>query len=164
MVRRRRHRISIAAFLKDKDMEVRQAAADLMNAASDKIVRQIRSNLHAQGIVNRTGKLYSSIEIKKETAKSPRVVIMSEVYAPLPKNEQKMRDIYNSMTKHERLFRRKVRKPMRFTYPAEGVPYGRIIEFSPRINKPWFYKAWYDTRFEVEESIINGVLKAWSGK
>lgn len=160
MARLRRHRVSLAAYLKDKDESVRQAAADLLNKASDEIVARARENLRNNGIRNRTGRLYSSLNIKRATARSPRTVIMSEVFAPLPKRERKLRTLWNSWNRRTKMSMR-VRKPMRFKYPAEGVPYGRLIEFSPRINKPWFYKAWYDKRFAVEEMIINGVVEAW---
>lgn len=162
---RNRNRVSLAAYLKDKDEDVRQAAADLLNKGSDMVVSQIKRNLRNQGIKNRTGKLYNSIEIKRATAKSPNVVIMSEVFAPPPKKERELRIAWGKMTKHQKVYRRKIGKPpMKFKYPIQGVPYGRIIEFSPRINKPWFYKAWYDMRNRVKDMIVSGIFNTWSKK
>lgn len=155
--------VSLQTFLKDKDEEVRQVAADALNEAASEIKAQIINNLHNQGIRNRTGKLYSSIDFKKATAKRPRILIKSEVYAPLPKGERSLRALQANYTVgYWRAWRRMHRGVQKFKYPAKGVPYGRIIEFSPRINKPFFYVAWYQKRNKVSNDIVNKITRAWS--
>ena len=136
---------NLASFLKGADERVRKAAADALNKAAEEVVGRIKSNMSAQGIKERSGRLRGSVKYSKATAKSPNVLIKSEVFKPAPKRpgwrNPKMRG--------------------RYKY---GVPYGRIIEFSPRIKKPFFYKAWYEERKKVKEQVINEVEKAWSGK
>lgn len=135
--------MSLARFLKNADDRVRQAAADALNKASEEVVSKIKDNMAAQGIKEDTGKLRGSVKCSKATVKSPNVLIKSEVFKPAPKRpgsrNPKMRG--------------------RYKY---GVPYGRIIEFSPRIKKPFFYKAWYEKRNKVKEEVIKEIERAWS--
>ena len=134
--------VSLQKYLKNADERVRQAAADALNEAATELENQIRSNMQAQGIMERTGALRYSLKATKATAKNPRTVIKSEVFVPAPKRpgsrNPKMRG--------------------RYRY---GVPYGRVIEFSPRINRPFFYTAWYEKRREIRETVINKVSEAW---
>lgn len=134
---------TLSTFLKQADERVRQAAADALNEASDEVIKQVKANMSAQGIQEKTGKLRGSVKANKATPKSLNVVIKSEVYKPAPKRpgwrNPKMRGRY----KH-------------------GVPYGRIIEFSPRIKKPFFYKAWYEKRKQVKEQVMKAIEGAWS--
>ena len=139
-----KYHVSLAAFLKDKDEKVRQAAADALNKASDEIVAQVRNNMSVQGIKVRSGKLRGSVGATKATAKSPRVLIKSEVFVAAPRRPGS----------------RNPRMRNRYKY---GVPYGRIIEFSPRINKPFFYTAWYKKRNKVKDDVMDAISKAWSG-
>lgn len=141
-----KNKMSLAAFLKDKDDAVRQAAADALNEAADEIKQQMVSNLVAQGITNRTGTLYSSIEFDPATAKRPRVLIKSEASVDAPPMDRQ--GIINPA--------------MKGRYTDDKVPYGRLIEFSPRIKKPFFYKAWYDKMNQVKDDIINRIGKAWA--
>ena len=152
-------------LLKDADENVKKAAIDELNKASEKLVSKMKSNMRAQGIRVRTGKLISSFEIKKATVTPlmPKCIIYSEVYKPLPKRVQAWRNLWESSTNKQRnTLRRFKGRPSKYRYPAQGVPYGRIIEFSPRINKPFFYKAWYEEQKAVRESIILAIGMAWS--
>lgn len=97
----------------------------------------------AQGIQERTGKLVGSVKTTTATAKSPSVEISSEVFKPAPKRPGS----------------RNPRMKGRYRY---GVPYGRIIEFSPRINKPFFYTAWYKKRSRIKQDVIEKISEAWS--
>lgn len=152
-----------AKFLRDADERVRQAAADALNAASDDLIAKMKSNMARQGIQVRTGKLISSFKVNRATAASPNVVIENEVYKPLPRNQRRWRRAVASAEGQERKRMRSLR-PSRYKYPPQGVPYGRIIEFSPRINKPFFYTAWYDMRRAVKARVMASVGNAWSGK
>jgi len=140
----------LAAFLKDKDESVRQAAADALNEASDEIKFQIIRNLQEQGVQNRTGNLYFSIDIDYATAKRPRALIKSEAVVDAPPLDKQG----------------SINPAMKGRYTAgpayNQTPYGRLIEFSPRIRKPFFYTAWYEKMKSVKEKIINGVGEAWA--
>lgn len=126
-------------------MRVRKAAADALNEAAKEVTQGIRQNMAAQGIKQRTGKLVGSIKTTKATEKRPAVKISSEVFAKAPKRP----GLRNPAMKN------------RYKY---GVPYGRIIEFSPRINKPFFYTAWYEKRKRIKDEVIQKISEAWSGK
>lgn len=136
---------SLKAFLKDADEAVRKAAADALNEAAKEMKAQIKTNMAEAGIVTRSGRLRASVKSNRATAKNPRIVIKSEVYA------------------EERPQQPGKRNPaMRGRYKY-GVPYGRILEFSPRIRKPFFYKAWYEKRDRIKADIIQKIGEAWNG-
>ncbi len=156
-------RKSLQAILKDADESVRKAAAEALNKASDEIVARMKRNMTQQGIKVRTGRLVSSFRIRRATPSSLRTMISSEVYAPLPKKARAWRNAWTTASPWERMkLRRFVGRPTKYRYPAQGVPYGRIIEFSKRINKPFFYKSWYEERKKVVEEIVEKVGEAWS--
>ena len=137
--------VSLHRFLKDADERVRQAAADALNKAASELESTIEANMNKQGIRNLTGNLRASVKSTKATPKRMNVVIKSEVYKPAPKRPGSRNPAMRGRYKY-------------------GVPYGRIIEFSPRINKPFFYTAWYRKRAEIKESVIRAIGDAWSGK
>lgn len=142
-------RTSLQRILKNADERVREAAARALNEAAKELEAQIKNNMSAQGIQNRTGRLRASVTATTATAKKPSVVVRSEVYAPLPKRQGKNRRLWGKGS---------------IRYPAKGVPYGRILEFSPRYNKPFFYPAWYKMKNRIRDEIITAVGEAWSGK
>ena len=134
---------TLQRILRDADERVRKAAADAINKATDELESQVRENMAQQGIKQRTGKLFGSVKSTIATSKRLSAVVSSEVFAKIPK-------------------RPGLRNPaMRGRYKY-GVPYGRIIEFSPRINKPFFYTAWYQHRKKIKDDVILAIGKAWS--
>lgn len=135
--------MTLQRFLKNADERVRKAAADALNEAAKELTEQIKNNMAAQGIQQRTGKLAGSIEATIATAKKPVVIVSSEVYAPAPKQPGKENPAMKGRYKN-------------------GVPYGRIIEFSPRIKKPFFYTAWYKKRRQIKEDVIKAIGEAWA--
>lgn len=146
-------RVSLARFLKDADERVREAAANALNETAEGLISKIKDNMNAQGIREKTGNLRGSIKSTKATAKSPTVRIESEVFARNPKTGE------IAIPKNPGS-----RNPAMKGRYKDGVPYGRLIEFSPRINKPFFYTAWYQEKARIREDIINVIGKAWSGK
>lgn len=136
-------KVSLKALLKDATADVRQAAADAVNEATEQLQAQIRANMNSAGIVERTGRLRVSLKATKATPKNPRALIKSEVYAKIPKRPGSRNPAMRGRYKY-------------------GVPYGRILEFSPRIRKPFFYSAWYGLRAQVKEEIIKKIGEAWS--
>lgn len=133
-------------LLKDKTEDVKQAAADVLNAAADEIVSQMQKNMNASGIQNRTGKLRGGIEIKKATTENISVMIKNEVVSD-----------------------KEVKKPGKFNPAMKGrykggVPYGRLLEFAPRFKGKYsfFYKSWYEKRNKVKKEIMEKIGNAWS--
>lgn len=140
---------TLIKFLKDADERVRKAAVEALNEEAEKLQQEIKNNLAKQGIKERSGDLVGSVKITKATEKKPSVKVSSEVFKAMPKRPN--------------IRRRKWGKPD-IKYASKGVPYGRIIEFSPRIKKPFFYTAWYKSRNKIKEEIIKAIGNAWSGK
>lgn len=141
-----KNKMSLAAFLKDKDEAVRQAAADALNKAADEIKQQMLTNMAAQGIEEKSGRLRASVEYDYATAKRPRVLIKSEVFVDAPEPDRQG----------------SINPGMKGRYSDNKAPYGRFIEFSPRIRKPWFYKAWYDKMDSAKQRVIDAIGKAWA--
>ena len=134
---------SLQKLLKDAEENVRKAAAEALNEAAAELTQGIRNNMSSQGIRERTGNLVGSIKATKATPKKLSVRVSSEVYAKPPKRPGSRNPAMRGRYKY-------------------GVPYGRIIEFSPRINKPFFYKTWYQKRKKIYEDVIKAVGEAWS--
>lgn len=133
---------SLSAILRDADERVKKAAVDALNKASDDVQTAIKANMDSVGIKENTGMLRGSIEVEKATEKRLKTVIKSEVFKPAPLRPGSRNPRMKGRYKH-------------------GAPYGRIIEFSPRINKPFFYTAWYRERKRVKDEIITAIGEAW---
>lgn len=136
-VKKMAKQITLQNFLKDADERVRKAAADALNESAEMLESQIKKNMDEQGIKERKGNLRRSLKFSRATEKRLKVVIKSEVYA---KNKTVKGRVYEN-----------------------GVPYGRILEFSPKISKPFFYTAWYKMRNEVKDKVMKEIGDAWSG-
>lgn len=139
--------ISLQRFLKDADERVKKAAAEALNKASKQLESEIKGNMASQGIHSRTGNLASSITATKADEKHLNIVVKSEVYKNIPKKPNKNRRKWGKQS---------------IRYASRGVPYGRILEFSPRIKKPFFYTAWYKNRRQIKEEIIKAIGDAWN--
>lgn len=114
-----------------------QIVEEEVNKGLDEMAERVRQNYEAQGIRVRSGKLISGTKIRR-MRKGSFGRIINEVYnTKVPKNPgihtESMRNRYK-----------------------KGVPYGRLIEFSPRINKPFFYPA--------VDSVKEDVLKRIKGR
>lgn len=136
--------ISLQNFLKDADERVKEAAAKALNESAEKLEAQIKANMDKQGIKIGEGNLLASLKATKATPKNLKILIKSEVYAPVPKNPGS----------------RNPRMKGRYKY---GVPYGRILEFSPHYEKPFFYTAWYKMRNDIKDEVMEKIGNAWSG-
>lgn len=133
---------SLRNILRDADERVREAAANALNEAASELKQEIRDNMVEQGIQQRTGNLWGSVEATLATPEDAFVMIKSEVFAKMPKQPGKFNPAMKNRYKR-------------------GVPYGRIIEFG-RPQKPFFYKAWYDKRKEIKEDVESAIGNAWS--
>lgn len=147
-------------FLANADRQMRTAIANQLNRASKELVSNIRANMAKVGIHERTGKLVGSLEIRDATPETPKTVIWSEVYARRPKRPNWNRHLWRK--KGWTMNGLNLGKDLR--YPRDGVPYGRILEFSPRFGRPFFYTAWYDKRNAIRERIIQVVRNTWQNR
>ena len=143
-------------FLKNANLAMREGISRQLNRASDEVVAQMKTNMADAGIHNRTGRLRIMLRIHRATPKSPRCVIYSEAEVPRPKRPNWNRHLWRK--KGWSMNGLNLGKDLR--YPP-NVSYGRILEFSPRINKPFFYKAWYDKQRAVKERVIYAVRNCW---
>ena len=148
-------KISLQSFLKDADERVKKAAADVLNEEAQKIENQMLENMNKQGIQERSGNLRRSLKFTEATPEKPYALIKSEVYAVYETGKKKGQKVVVKQPG-----KRNPAMKGRYRY---GVPYGRLLEFSPRLNKPFFYTAWYNTRKETRERIMEKIGNAWSG-
>lgn len=44
--------------------------------------------------------------------------------------------------------------------PKDNVPYGRLLEFSPKLNRPFLYPAYDAHRDEIKKAMIEAIRKA----
>ena len=142
---------SLQKILRDADERVREACAKALNEASKELEQQIKTNMSSKGIQSKTGRLYGSVKANEATLEKPVVVIKSEVYANLPKNQGKNRRLWGKGS---------------IRYSRRGVPYGRILEYSPRYKRynGFFWSVWYKNRKQVKEDVIKAIGNAWSGR
>ena len=145
--------MKLQTLLKDAEENVKIAAARALNEAAEQLEKDIRANMTAVGIRDRTGRLRGSIELTKATPKKLSVRVKSEVYSINPRTGQK------AIVKRPGL-----RNPaMRGRY-KNGVPYGRILEFSPRFSKynGFFYGAYYKNKNRIKNEIMEKIGNAWN--
>lgn len=140
---------TLSDFLKDKDEAVRRAAADALNKAADEVKAEMQKNI-SSNFEEHTGKMRNSVEFDYATPERPKVLIKSEYVGDAPAPDKQG----------------KINPAMKGRYKAgssrDKTPLGRILEFSPRRGKPWFYTAWYNKQKTVEEEIRAKVGEAWS--
>jgi len=140
---RRKGRHSLKKILQSYSKEVQNAAMESMNKAVEGLAEDIKSDMDAAGVKEDTGNLRGSIKAFLASEKKLESGVKSEVYKkPLPKNPGS-------------------RNP-NMVYPSKGVPYGRLIEYSPRINKPFFYTSFYEKRGKIVDDIFEAIKKAGS--
>ena len=138
--RRRKGRNSISKILREYSEGVQKAAVDALNRNAEMLAGDIKEGMGAAGIQRQSGKLEESVKVGNATLKNLDAKVVSEVYKPLPdKPGSRNSSIY---------------------YPSKGVPYGRLIEFSPRINKPFFYDKFYEKKKKIVDDICESVRKA----
>lgn len=140
----KRKNLNLNVLLKDETDAVKQAAADILNKAGNQLTARVKENMTTVGIHDRTGDLRGSVKFQDATKENLKIVVKSEVFV---KKTPKRPGLYNPAMKN------------RYKY---GVPYGRLIEFSPRINKPFFYTAWYSLRNTIRNEVVDEIKKAWA--
>lgn len=131
-----KRRNTLKQILREYSDEVKEAAVEALNRNAEMLTEDIKQDMNLAGIQRRTGTLEASVKLKEATVKNLDARVKSEVYAPMPKEPGK--------------------RNKNIRYPAKGVPYGRLIEFSPRIGKPFFYTAFYIKKLWI----VNDVFKA----
>lgn len=131
---------SLKKILKEYSKDVQEAAVTQLNKEAEMLVSDIDADMDRAGIKAKTGALKASVKAIAATVKNLDAGVKSEVYAPLPAKPGSRNKEIN--------------------YPAKGVPYGRLIEFSPRINKPFFYTSFYEKRGKIIDRVFEACKQA----
>ena len=126
---------SLKKILSEYSKEVQEAAVNELNKEAESLVSDIDGDMDRAGIKSQSGKLKASVKAIAANLKNLQAKVRSEVYAEMPKNPGK--------------------KNKNIRYAGKGVPYGRIIEFSPRINRPFFYTSFYRKRNRIIDNIFD---------
>ena len=126
---------SIKKILSEYSKEVQEAAVNELNKEAESLVSDIDGDMDRAGIKSQSGKLKASVKAIAANLKNLQAKVRSEVYAEMPKNPGK--------------------RNKNIRYAGKGVPYGRIIEFSPRINRPFFYTSFYRKRNRIIDNIFD---------
>ena len=131
---------SLKKILKEYSKDVQEAAVNQLNKEAEMLVSDIDADMDRAGIKTNTGALKASVKAIAATVKNLDAGVISEVYAPMPtKPGSRNENIY---------------------YPKKGVPYGRLIEFSPRINRPFFYTSFYEKRGKIIDRVFDACKQA----
>lgn len=117
-----------------------EATVQCLNDAIKDIEDMAKDNLHANGIKGTT--MYNSFEQTEATTKKPTAMLAVEIWSKKPVKNPGSRN-----------------PSMRGRYKKGYANIGRLIEFSPRINKPFYYKAFYKRRKTIESEIIEAIRK-----
>lgn len=126
---------SLKKILSEYSKEVQEAAVNELNKEAESLVSDIDGDMDRAGIKSQSGKLKASVKAIAANLKNLQAKVRSEVYAEMPKNPGK--------------------RNKNIRYAGKGVPYGRIIEFSPRINRPFFYTSFYRKRNRIIDNIFD---------
>lgn len=126
---------SLKKILSEYSKEVQEAAVNELNKEAESLVSDIDGDMDRAGIKSQSGKLKASVKAIAANLKNLQAKVRSEVYAEMPKNPGK--------------------RNKNIRYAGKGVPYGRIIEFSPRINRPFFYSSFYRKRNRIIDNIFD---------
>lgn len=148
--------ITLKEFVKDKADEAIQAGCDVINEEAAKLVGQIKAEMDIVGINERSGDLKGSVKITtKASVKKPNVIIKSEVFAKDKNGKKHM--VVNPGSRQ-----RDGSRAMTANDYKDGVPYGRILEFSPRYKKPFFFKVWDREKARIDHDVREKIGVAWS--
>lgn len=126
---------SLKKILSEYSKEVQEAAVNELNKEAESLVSDIDGDMDRAGIKSQSGKLKASVKAIAANLKNLQAKVRSEVYAEMPKNPGK--------------------RNKNIRYAGKGVPYGRIIEFSPRINRPFFYTSFYRKRNRIIDNVFD---------
>ena len=126
---------SLKKILSEYSKEVQEAAVNELNKETESLVSDIDGDMDRAGIKSQSGKLKASVKAIAANLKNLQAKVRSEVYAEMPKNPGK--------------------RNKNIRYAGKGVPYGRIIEFSPRINRPFFYTSFYRKRNRIIDNVFD---------
>lgn len=135
---------TLQRLLKDADIRVKQAAMQALNNAGEELVEGIKESLNST-LNTISGNLEGSVTYEPATENKLMIRVKATATKPAPKKPGS-------------------RTPAMKQRYDNGAPYGAIIEFSPRINKPWFYPVWYRKRDKIKQDVLNAVGDAWSAK
>ena len=142
MARKRKY-LTLQDIMRDWTLRMKREAADALNNAAEEVIRQVRTNMNEQGIHEISHNLANSIQYDKATPDRLKVLVKSEAVTEGPKNPGK------------------INPAMKGRYPEGKAVYGRLIEFSPRIGRPFFYTAWYKKRVKIRGEMVGLIARLW---
>lgn len=117
-----------------------EAAVQCLNDAIDDMDKLAKENLRKHGIKGKT--MYEAFEQTDATVKKPTAMLAVEIWSKKPVKRPGSRT-----------------PSMRGRYKNGYVSIGRLIEFSPHINKPFFYDAFYKRKKTIESEITEAIRK-----
>ena len=130
--------LSVSKIIKEFGEQAGEVAIDVLNDVIHDVVTGAKENLkrhHVKG-----SRMYENFEVHEATMKNEEALLAVEVWSDKP---TKKIGNYNTGI-----------------YDSLGYAnVGRIIEFSTRINKPFFYDAFYKRRKGLEDEIHDKVVE-----
>lgn len=143
-------------FFDAADERTRQACVDALNEAAEDVVGGMEKVFDAGRIVNRTGTLSGSLRNYDKARIADTKSGKRLLHAAIHTDEKTLRTVKNPGARNPK---------MRGRYP---VSYGRLLEFSKRLNpdgrRDFFYGPWYEMKKDVKAQIEAKIKAAWGGK
>ena len=120
------------------------AAVAVIDAEADRIAMVAKRTAEEKKFNNSTGKLVASIHVikpKRSTKFHKDIVVCDAVNVTPIKNPG-------------------ARGSKRTKSYTDGYPYPRVLEFSPKYGKPFFFQGCYEAKMALSGKIIEAVRKA----
>lgn len=142
-----RDNIDLKTILESYGEAAKQAAIDCVDRKASALAAGAKSRLEAQ-FPGGTGKAAASIRIvrpKRQTNKYKLKVICDAVN-PAPIKNPGARGSVSTKS-----------------FASGGYPYPRVLEFSPKYGKPFFFQDYYEARAALPDEISEAIRKAGGG-
>lgn len=135
-------RINLKTVLEQYGNKAKQAAIDVISKNADELVSGAKNR--ASGM-NRTGKMQMSIRAIKPKRKNSKynIVVACDAVNETPVKNPGSRN-----------------PGMTGKYPVGGFPYPRVLEFSPKYNRPFFFNDYYNSKSALPGQISDAIKKA----
>ena len=134
--RRTQKRWKVKELIEAYGIDAVRKGAEYVNSESKSLKDAALKNMQEQGIKSRTGNLVKHMQVEP--------IVLSKI---TPKTKKAAAIVLNDATATNK--------------KGEEIAYGRIIEFSPRINKPFFYTEFYNRRAKIRENLEKIIREAW---
>lgn len=141
-------------FFDDAEERTQQACVDALNEAADTVVKNMGQVFDEGRVVSRTGRLRGSLGNYTRAKVVGTTKGKKLLHAAIHTDKDTEVTAKNPGSRNPKMKNR---------YPAS---YGRIIEFSKRLNpngeRDFFYGPWYDSKKQVEQDIKEKIFDEWS--